>query len=258
MAAFKVLLHRYTAEEDIVVGFPVANRDRPELENLIGCFVNTLPLRSDLSGAPSFRALLAQLRAAMHGALSHRDLPFERLVEELPQQRDLSRNPLFQTMFTFQNRLPAELRLAGVHAEPIDCDAGSAKFDLTLALGERDGRLLGSFEYSSDLFDRPTVDRMIGHYRTLLKGIAADPDRSIAALPLLTPAERKRILIDWNDTAVTYPKDRCVHQLFEAQAQKTPNAVALECAGQRLTYRELNRRANRLARYLRQLRPRSG
>ncbi len=253
MAAYNVLLHRYTGQQDMVVGFPVANRDRAELENLIGCFVNTLALRSDLSGAPSFRALLGQLRAALDGALGHRDLPFERLVEELAQPRDLSRNPIFQTLFTFQNRLPAEINLAGIHAEPMDCDTGSAKFDLTLALGERDGQLFGSFEYSSELFDRETIDRMIGHYQTLLKGIAVDPDRSIAALPLLAPAERKRILVEWNDTAANFPRNRCLHQLFEAQARRTPNRGALEFAGQQLTYRELNRRANQLARHLRKL-----
>ena len=253
MAAYNILLYRYTGQEDIVVGFPVANRDQAELENLIGCFVNTLALRSDLSGAPSFRALLAQLRAALDGALKHRDLPFERLVEELAQPRELSRNPIFQTLFTFQNRVPAEISLAGIHAAPMDCDAGTAKFELTLALGERDGRLLGSFEYRSALFDRETIDRMIGHYQTLLKGIAADPDRSIAKLPLLTPVERKQILIDWNDTAENFSNHRCVHQLFEAQARRTPNRLALEFDGQRLSYRELNRRANRLARHLRKL-----
>jgi len=253
MAAFNVLLHRYTGQEEIVVGFPVANRDHAELENLIGCFVNTLALRSDLSGAPSFRALLAQLRGALDGALGHRDLPFERLVEELAQPRDLSRKPIFQTLFTFQNRLPAEINLAGIHAEPMDCDAGTAKFDLTLALGERDGRLLGSFEYSSEIFDHETIDRMIGHYLTLLKGIATDPDRSIAELALLTPGERKRIVLQWNDTAANLPKERCIHQLFEAQARQTPNRVALEFDGQQLTYRELNRRANQLARHLRTL-----
>lgn len=145
MAAFKVLLWRYTAQQDIVVGFPIASRDHSELENLIGCFINTLPLRSDLSGVPTFRGLLAQVRVSMHGALTHGDLPFERLVEELPPERDLSRNPLFQTMFTFQNSLPADLNLPGVRAEPIDCDGGTAKFDLTLALGEKAGRLSGFF-----------------------------------------------------------------------------------------------------------------
>ncbi|HYA30226.1 MAG TPA: condensation domain-containing protein, partial [Acidobacteriota bacterium] len=252
MAAFKVLLFRYSAQADIIVGFPIATRDGPEMENLIGSFVNTLPLRSDLSGDPSFRTLLARVRVATQGALAHHDLPFERLVEEFPRERDLSRNPLFQTMFTFQNRLPAELNLRGIHAEPIDCVSGMSKFDLTLSLGERDGRLLGSFEYSSELFDAPTIDRMIGHFQTLLNAIVADPDRSISALPLLRPAERRRILVEWNDTAGYFPKDRCVHQLVEAQALRTPNAVAVAWAGQKLTYRELNRRANRLARYLRQ------
>jgi hypothetical protein len=205
MAAFKVLLRRYTAQEDIIVGFPVAGRDRPELENLIGFFVNTLPLRTDLSGDPSFRALLARVSAGTKGALAHRELPFERLVVELAQERDLSRNLLFQTMFAFQNRLPAEINLAGIHAEPIRCDAGTAKFDLTLSLGERDGGLSGFFEFRSDLFDRSTIERLIGHFQTLLKGVAADPDRPISALPLLTPAERKQILIDWNDTAAKFP-----------------------------------------------------
>jgi hypothetical protein len=174
MAAYNVLLHRYTNEEDFVVGFPVATRDRPQLENLIGSFVNTLPLRRNLAGAPSFRNLLAQIRAAVQEALKHTDLPFERLVEELSQSRDYNLNPVFQTMFTFQNRLPADLTLAGIKAEPIDCDTGGAKFDLTLALGERDGRLSGSFEYRTDLFDGSTINRMVAHFITLLKGIATD------------------------------------------------------------------------------------
>jgi amino acid adenylation domain-containing protein len=250
MAAFKVLLYRYTAEADIIVGFPVSNRDRPELENLIGSFVNTLALRSDLSGAPGFLDLLAQLRVGVQGAMSHRDLPFEQLVEELQPEREFDRNPVFQTMFTFQNLLPADIQLAGIRVEPIDCDAGSAKFHLTLALGERDGRLLGSFEYRSDLFDAVTIDRMIGHFLTLLKGIALNPARSISTLPMLTGAESKRIIIEWNDTAARFPKKLCVHDLFEAQVRKTPNAVAVECDGESLTYRELDWRANQLARHL--------
>ncbi|HWH77593.1 MAG TPA: condensation domain-containing protein, partial [Candidatus Binatus sp.] len=252
MAAFKILLTRHTHQEDLIIGFPVANRDAPELENLIGSFVNTLALRSDLSGNPTFTELLGRLRVAVQEALVHQELPFERLVDELKQSRDASRTPVFQSLFTFQNRLPAQLSLPGIHAQPIDCDSGGAKFDLSLALGERDGRLSGFFEYRSALFADHTIARMVGHFVGLLKGIVADPARPIARLPLISASERRRLLFDWNQTRADLPKS-CAHQLFEARVKRAPTRIAVECGGDRLTYAQLNRRANRLARYLKGL-----
>jgi amino acid adenylation domain-containing protein len=253
MAAFMVLLYRYTALEDMVVGFPVSQRDRPEFENLIGFFVNTLALRGDLSGAPTFRQLLARVRAELQGALANGEVPFERLVEALPPKRDFSRNPLFQTMFAFQNRLPADLRLTGLRTEALDCDTGTSKFDLTLALGERDRRLVGTFEYNSELFDGATIARMAVHFQILLQAIVDDPDCPIASLPMLSADERRRVLVGWNDTRADYPKEKCLQELFEAQARSSPKAIAVECAGARVHYGELNRRANRLAHYLKSL-----
>jgi amino acid adenylation domain-containing protein len=253
LAAFNTLLHRYTDEEDIAVGCPVDNRRLPEIANLIGSFVNTLVLRNNLSGAPAFRDLLFGVRNTCIDAYAHQELPFEKLVEELRPQRDLSRNPLFQVMFAFQKTSVPTLDLPGVQSVPLAIDAGAAKFDLTVSLVEKEREVAGYFEYNTDLFDHSTVERMIGHFQTLLKGIVADPDRSISTLPLLTKAERHRILEAWNDTQADYPKDSCIHELFEAQAERTPEATAVEFEGKQLTYRELNARANQLAHYLRSL-----
>ncbi len=252
MAAFNVLLWRYTRQDDLVVGFPVANRGHPALENLIGSFVNTLALRSDLAGDPTFTQLLARLRANLQEALAHQELPFERLVDELKQTRDANRTAIFQALFTFQNQLPAELSLPGIRSEAIDCDSGGAKYDLSLALGERDGRLSGFFEYRRSLFADDTIARMLQHFLTLLKAIVADPDRPIARLPMMNQRQRRLLLVEWNQTRAVLPK-ACVHQLFERQARRTPSALALECGPERLTYGRLNRRANRVARYLTKL-----
>ena len=251
VAAFNVLLWRYTAQDDISIGFPIANRNRRDLENLIGFFVNTLVLRSDVSGNPTFRELLKRVRASCRGALAHQDLPFDQLVEALQPGRDLSRNPLFQVMFGYQNYPAAEFNVPGLRVEPLDLPATTSKFDLTLSLTERESGAQGFIEYATDLFDRPTIARLARHFITLLRGIGANPNQPIATLPLLSKPERRRILVEWNDTAAPVPKNRCVHQLFEAQARRVPRAVAVECGGKRLTYGELNRRANRLARFLR-------
>ncbi len=226
---------------------------RPRAENLIGCFVNTLVLRTELSGELTFRDLLRRTRENCRGALAHQDLPFDKLVEELAWERDLSRHPLFQVMFAYQGDLAAELDLPGIKSVPVEIAAATAKFDLTLSLTERNRGLSGFMEYSSDLFDRSTITRMAGNFLTLLGGITSDPDRPIGALPLLAKAERKQILVDWNDTAVDYPKHRCMHELFEAQARKTPDATAVEFAGEHWTYGELHGRADRLARHLQSL-----
>ncbi|HWQ34984.1 MAG TPA: condensation domain-containing protein, partial [Blastocatellia bacterium] len=204
LAAFYALLHRYTAQEDICIGTPVAGRNRAEIEGLIGFFVNTLVLRTDLSGAPSFRELLRRVRNTTLDAQAHQDLPFEMLVEELQPQRDLSRTPFFQTAFLFQHSPLQALHLPGLQASAINADPGTAKFDLMLMLEEEQGRLTGDFEYNTDLFDAATIERMAGHFETLLAGIVASPETKISQLPLLTEAERQQ-LIAWNQTATDYP-----------------------------------------------------
>jgi amino acid adenylation domain-containing protein len=253
MAAFNTLLHRYTTQEDITVGFPIANRNHAEIQNAIGFFVNTFPLRTDLSRNPTFRELLVRVRTVCIEVYAHQDLPFEKLVEELHQERDLSHNPLFDVMFVFQNISDPVLKFPDVKSAPVEINTGTSKFDLTLSLGEREQTLVGFIEYSTDLFKRSTIERMIGHFQTLLEGIIADPDRPISTLPLLTDAERRQLLVDWNHTRADFSEGCCLHELFEAQVERTPDAIAVESQGKRLTYRELNSRANQLAHYLRKL-----
>ncbi len=251
LAAFQVLLHRYTGQDDIVVGSPIANRNRREVEGLIGCFTNTLALRSDLSGNPEFRTLLSRVRATVLDALTHQDLPFEKLMEELPQERDLSRTPIFQVMFVFNNTALKFNQFGSVQAEPVDFQSTIARFDLTLSVMELESGLKAELIYNTDLFDEVTARNMAGHLQTLLGGIAADPERRIANLPLLTTAERNQLLTAWNDTHTDYPRNACLHELFEQQVNRTPDAEALVFENERLTYRELNARANQLAHYLR-------
>ncbi|WP_166144129.1 non-ribosomal peptide synthetase [Methylosinus sp. RM1] len=247
LAAFQLLLSRYSGQSDICVGTPVANRRRVEFEGLIGCFVNTLVLRTDLSGDPTFRVLLARVRKTALGAQENQDAPFERLVDELQPLRDISRSPLFQTLFVLQNAPGRELALPGLQVEPLATDSGSAKFDLTLSLVEADGGLSGRIDYATTLFDPQTIERLARHYCALLAGIVADPDRRASELPMLCEAERRRLLVEWNDTATDDPRDKCLHQLFEEQAAKTPDAVAVAFEDAYFTYDELNARANRLA-----------
>jgi amino acid adenylation domain-containing protein len=253
LATFQALLYRYTGQDDIVVGFPIAGRNRREIEGLIGFFVNTLVLRTNLSGNPSFRALLSRVRKGTLEAYSHQDFPYEKLVEELQPQRDLSRNPLCQVMFVLQNTPQQAPQLMGLTLSALEIDPETAKFDLTLNLAETPEGLRGWFEYSTDLFDAATIARMAGHFQILLEGIVADPEQRLSTLPLLTADERHQLLVEWNTTAVDYPQDKCLHELFEAQVEQTPDAVAVLCNGAQLTYRELNQRANQLARYLRTL-----
>jgi amino acid adenylation domain-containing protein len=251
LAAFQVLLYRYSGQEDLAVGIPVAGRNRPELEGLIGFFVNTLVLRGDLSGAPSFREYLGRVREGALEAYAHQDLPFEKLVEELAPRRDASRNPLFQVMFVLQNTPREPWQLPGLQVEPLALETHSAKFDLSMELTESDGRLLGVLEYATDLFEAASAERMVGHWRVLLESIVADPGERISHLDLLGEAERRRLLLEWNDTARPYPREACIHALFEAQVERAPGAIAVSCGGQQLTYGELNARANRLAHELR-------
>jgi non-ribosomal peptide synthetase component F len=246
LAVFKTLLYRYTGQEDILVGSPIANRQRPELESLMGFFVNTLVLRTDLSGNPTFRQLLARVREVTLEADAHQDLPFEKLVAALQPERELSRNPLFQIAFVMVPPMPV---LAPPWSDSqLDMDTGTAKFDLTLALNETPGGSIGAFEYSTDLFEADTIARMVGHFQTLLESILANPDQCIGTLALLTQPELQQMQ-SWNHTQADYPSE-CIHQLFEAQVEKNPDAVAVVFGNQQLTYRELNTKANQLAYYL--------
>jgi len=250
LAAFKVLLFRYTGMVDLLVGCPVLNRQLPEIENLLGSFVNTLVIRTSVSGNLTFKHTLARVRDVSLTAYQHQDLPFEKLIEALQPERTLARSPVFQVMFAFQNNPVSNLNLPELRSETIGVDIGMTKFDLTFSLTEKANELSGYIEYSTDLFDRDRIERMAGHYRTLLEAIVSDPDQSIATLPILTEPERHQILVEWNDTTADYPKDKCIHHLFEEQVERTPEAIALEFEDQQITYRELNRRANQLAHYM--------
>ena len=251
LAAFQTLLYRYSRQEDISVGTPIANRNHSELQPLIGVFVNTLVMRTDLSGNPSFRELLTRVRQVALGAYAHEDLPFEQLVEELQPERNLSHQPLFQVMFVLQENLTPELVLPGLTLKRLETDSKTAKFDLTLYLVDSEPAITGAFEYSSDLFEAATIDRAIAHFTTLLEGIVTNPDRRLSELPLLTESERQTLLIEWNDTASNFPQDTCIHELFEAQVKLTPSNVAVVFEDRQLTYQELNQQANQLAHYLR-------
>jgi amino acid adenylation domain-containing protein len=251
LAAFKTLLYRYTGQDDIVVGTVAAVRNRPELEPLMGYLLNTLVLRTSVSGRPTFQQFLARVRDVTLGAMAHKDLPFEKLVEAVLSSRDIGQNPLFQVAFSLDPSMP-EIELGWTLTQS-DIDNGTAKFELYLGLEEKPEGLIGRIEYRTDLFDAPTIERMIGHFQTLLEGIVANPLERISELPLLTETERHQLLVDWNDTQTDYPKDKCLHQLFEEQVEQTPNHVAVVFEDQQLTYRELNRKANQLAHYLQTL-----
>ena len=253
LGALQVLLSRYSGQEDIAIGTPIAGRTRVETEELIGFFVNTLVMRTDLSGDPSFREVLSRVREVALGAYDHQDLPFEKLVEELQPERDLSRVPLSQVFFALQNVPQDTLKLPDLVLEQQKVESGTVKYDLSFFLSEEEQGLKGRLVYNAHLFDDATIERMLGHLHTLLKGIVEDPDRHLSELPLLDEAERHQLLFDWNETAIEYPRDRCVHELFEEQVERTPDAVAVVFEEQQLTYRELNRRANQLAHHLRAL-----
>nr|CAC01604.1 peptide synthetase [Anabaena sp. 90] len=253
LAGFDTLLYRYTGQSDILVGTPIANRNHSEIEGLIGFFVNTLVMRTDLSADPSFSSLLGRVREMALSAYAHQDLPFEMLVEALQPQRNLSHTPLFQVAFVFQNAPNSQVELTGLTVSPLVVESTTAKFDLTLAMENTGTGLVGVWEYNTDLFDSSTIERMASHFVTLLEGIVANPFERISQLPLLTAVEQQQLLIEWNDTQVDYPQDKCIHQLFEEQCLRTPDAVAVVFENQQLTYHELNCRANQLAHYLQSL-----
>ncbi|MBR8837985.1 MAG: amino acid adenylation domain-containing protein [Stigonema ocellatum SAG 48.90 = DSM 106950] len=254
LAAFLVLISRYSGQLDLVVGSPIANRNSKSVEQLMGFFANTLALRGDLSGNPSFRDFHAQVRQTTLSAYAHQDLPFEMLVEKLQLDRDLSRNPLVQVMFSLQNTPQSSANLSGLTIQnmPLPLDV-RVRFDLEVNYWEIPGGLEGVWCYNTDLFDATTITRIGEHFQTLLKAIVANPEVRISELPLLSQAERHQLLVEWNDTQADYPQDKCIHQLFESQVQRTPNAVAVVFEDQQLTYGELNSRANQLAHYLQTL-----
>ncbi|MCA1633791.1 MAG: AMP-binding protein, partial [Acidobacteria bacterium] len=268
LAAFKVLLGRYTGLEDVVVGAPAAGRNRSELAGVMGYFVNPLALRTDLSGDPTFEELLARVRQMALGAFEHQDYPFPLVVEKTQPDRDPSRSPLFQVMFVLQKaqqlddeglasfalgESSAPMMLGGLELELLALEESVAQFDLTLTAAEREGGLGLSLQYNTDLFEEATARRMLGHLSTLLAGVVDDPAQKLSALPLLTPPEERRLLVGWNDTRADFDADRCLHELFEGQAARTPHALALVAGDARLTYAELNVRANKLAHRLRSL-----
>jgi len=253
LTAFKLLLHRYSGQTDLLVGSTIANRNRSEIEELIGFFVNTLVLRTNLSENPSFLEYLHQVKQVTLDAYANQDLPFEKLVEELQPERNLSHSPLFQVMFVFQNALTAELALPDLELHLLEVDIERAKFDLMLSVEATKGGLEATFDYSKDLFEETTINRMLTHFQTLLEGVIANPAQPISDLPLLTSADQHQLLVEWNNTKVDYPQDKCIHHLFEEQVEHTPEAIALVFEEQQVTYRELNARANQLAHYLQQL-----
>ncbi|MBD2510596.1 non-ribosomal peptide synthase/polyketide synthase [Nostoc muscorum FACHB-395] len=253
LAAYNTLLYRYTGQEDILVGSPIANRDRTEIEGLIGFFVNTLVMRTEISGDRTFNELLPRIREMALSAYAHQDLPFEMLVEALQPERDLSHTPLFQVMFVLNNAPTSEVELTGLSVSELPIESAIAKFDLTLGMQNTNNGLVGWWEYNTDLFDSSTIKRMTGHFVTLLEAIVANPQERISQLPMLTASEQQQLLVEWNDTQVDYPQDKCIHHLFEEQVERTPDAVAVVFENQQLTYHELNCRANQLAHYLRSL-----
>jgi amino acid adenylation domain-containing protein len=273
LAAFDTLLYRYTGKEDVIVGTPVANRKQKETENLIGCFINTLALRTDLTNNPTFKELLYRVRETTLAAYAHQDVPFSKVVEELQVARNLRHNSVFQVWFGVQDTTLPEFDLSGLSFTPVELDRGAAEFDFSLVLEDTKQGLVGIVEYSSELFDLATISRMQGHFQTLLEGIIANRNQRIADLPILTPDERHQLLIDWNYQKTDNTKfgNKTIHQLFEEQVEQFPDTVAVvfedaQSAASRsrsvsdrrrvdkkLTYQELNQRANQLARYLQRL-----
>ena len=268
LTGFQTLLFRYTGQESINVGSPIAGRTRPETEGMIGFFLNSLVFRADFSGDPSFRKLLHQVREASLGAFAHQDLPFEQLVEALQPGRNMSHSPLFQVSFVMLNLPTGTLELPGLKIRPFKAEDNTAKYDLTLFVTEGQDGFTANVEYSTDLFDADTITRVLQHFTRLLEGIVANPDQRVSALPLMTGREAERLLVEWNDTGVEYEVEQTLPSLFEAQVERTPEAVALVLGGQQataglhpqhffeetqLSYRELNRRANQLAHHLQTL-----
>jgi hypothetical protein len=257
LAAFQVLLARYSGQNDILVGTPTGGRTHTEVERLIGFFVNTVVFRTDLSGNPTFRELFGRVRAVCLGAYANQDLPFEKVLEAIQPERDLSRTPLFQVMFNLLDTSrpaarPAQLTMIPLELEEGDVDA-TAQCDLTLLLKETEQGLTGSLMYDTTLFDATTIKRMVQHFQNLLHSIVADPELPITRLPFLLPAERQLLLDEWSRTGVDYAQAICVHDLFEAQTEATPHKVVAVYEQTAITFQELDAQANRLADLIRSL-----
>ncbi|HEU5378165.1 MAG TPA: amino acid adenylation domain-containing protein [Ktedonobacteraceae bacterium] len=250
LAAFTILLSRYTAQDDIAVGTPIAHRNRPETEDLIGLFVNTLVIRTKLAGNPTFRELLGRVRTVCLDAYAHQDLPFEKLVGELAPPRDLSYTPLFQVLCVLQNTPTLPQTSSNLTFQALEIENRTAKFDLSLFISEKEQGLSLTLEYNSSLFEAASIQRMLRHFQVLLGHIITQPEKHIADLPLLAPEERHQLLIERNVTQAIYPEHLCLHQMIEAQAARTPDAIAAALQNQQITYQALNQQANRLARAL--------
>ena len=254
LAAYAMLLMRYTGQEDIIIGCPFANRSRPELENLVGLFVNTLPIRVNLQGNPGVREFLNRIRSVMLEAYPWQTAPFEALVSGISPQRDLSRTPIFQVIINLRNVPKSQASLEELAIEKTLRENDPSQFDLSLEFDvDDDGELDASLRYNVDLFDENTIMRMVSHYQNLLRELLVKTDIPIAELEMLTPSERQRIVAEWNETVTDYPREKCVHQLFEEQVERTPDSPAVIFGDQQLTYDELNRRANQIAHYLRKM-----
>ncbi|MEH2438424.1 MAG: amino acid adenylation domain-containing protein [Nostoc sp.] len=250
VAGFNTLLYCYTNQKDILVGSPIANRNRTELEGMLGLFVNTLVLRNNLSGNPSFREFLHRVREVTLNAYAHQDLPFEKLVEELQPERDLSRNPLYEVMFVLQNTPMSVQEVSGLTLRTLQFDSGTAQLDIFVSMSESQQGLTGFLEYNTDIFDSVTITRFISNFQTLLESIVANPEQRISELSPLTAKERSQLLFEWNQTHTDYPQNASLHQLFEQQVKLTPDELALISQSEQLTYRQLNHRVNQLAHYL--------
>ncbi|HET7237813.1 MAG TPA: condensation domain-containing protein, partial [Terrimicrobiaceae bacterium] len=253
LAAFQALLHRYARQDVIVVGTPIAGRNRQQLEGLIGFFINTLVMRADFCDDLRFRQLLAQVKETALSAYAHQEFPFDKLVEELQPQRDLSHMPLIQAMFALQNTPDESIELPGLTIKPVNVESGTARFDLSLNVWESGPRLTGYLSYRTDLFDAATIKRMLAHFQTLLESIVNHPDKRVSALSLLLEHERKQLLHGWNPSEPSFPQDVSLHRLFETQVDRNPSAIAITFENEQMTYEELNRRANQLAHRLRAL-----
>jgi amino acid adenylation domain-containing protein len=250
LAAFQTLLARYSGQKEIVVGSPIANRRHVETEELVGCFVNTLVLRSQLADNPRFSELLQRTWAVVIGAHAHQDVPFEKLVEALQPERDLSRAPLFQVMFVLQNASTGSIKLPGLELSLLPSDSGTARFDLTLSLAETADGLTGMLEYNTDLFERERMERLLGHFKELLAAVVRAPAERVFELPLMGAAERRQVLHEWNETERGYEAVGGMHELFERQVERSGTAVAVRCGAAQLSYTELNERANQVAHQL--------
>ena len=271
LATFQVLLYRYTGQVDILVGSPTSGRTKAEFTSIVGCFVDSMVMRADLSGNPFFRDFLLQVRETVLGALAHQDYPFPLLVDKLQVERDSSRSPIFQTYFILQKFQESQgwqnvflsskktlMNWGGLEVEPFALDQQEGLYDLDLEMFEEDSHLLGFLKYNTDLFDGSTIERMVGHLENLLSEIVENPSQKVSELPILSAAERHQLLVKLNDTEVEYPQDKCIHQLFEEQVEKTPDAVAVVFEGEKLTYQQLNQQANKLGHYLRAFKVGSG